>query len=350
MDKKRSKLRLIAAGIVFLIGGWVLLSSITSPDSEVVLVSSSFRQRLGKEASHPLITRQQTLDQRSITQHTSTTDIALTFPLPTTLMKTLSGEKVNQQVSWNVVLTSQTSYYPHGWLGSSSVALHTRRSLSSTGGTLGEYDIQWAFSFIRSWTDIRSRLDSLEVIQSGQESIDLLIWQGVLNEYSGKRIFMTWSILPNLFTANIFGALSNQSSQHIIPTRSGEVLLLIQGDDLVMSGTISPQHQLSAMISFLAPAVQVLLTQSSEKNDYTFAILYDDLKSPLASGDISFAKKFGSLVATVRWAASTQGGLIRTGEHTSTFTPTSFLSVELPRESTPRPTIQELWDAKSINE
>jgi len=76
-----------------------LLSSITSPDSEVVLVSSSFRQRLGKEASHPLITRQQTLDQRSITQHTSTTDIALTFPLPTTLMKTLSGEKIDQQVS-----------------------------------------------------------------------------------------------------------------------------------------------------------------------------------------------------------------------------------------------------------
>lgn len=113
MDIQRSKRRLIIPGIAALLIAGAALYVSPGSDSENVLISSTIRQRLEHETTHPLLSRQRTLQQRSIAQHDFATQIEVHFPLPSTLAPTLSSTR-HLQLSGTIALDGNAAYYPGG--------------------------------------------------------------------------------------------------------------------------------------------------------------------------------------------------------------------------------------------
>lgn len=172
--------------------------------------------------------------------------------------------------------------------------------------------------------------------------------EGVLTEYLHKRIVLTGSQLPTLFTARIFTTLGEQPSQHVIPTRSGEVILLIQGEQMILSGTITPSQQAEVLLSFVTSQLLLDLQQLDKKADYRFQLTSPQSATHRANGTAHLGKQFGNLSSTFDRTGSSAGGMVRTGTHTSTFSPTSFLSVNFPRGALPRPELRAALEAKFV--
>lgn len=307
----------------------------------VVDSQQSLRSRIrNTNYHHPLLQRQQQLFGYSVKQQTI--DSLLTISIPESI--SYSGITVSlPQLSGFITIQGSNTYTAQQ--GSGSINLAARINTQDISWQ-SNYDFNATLESIWNTNTIRFRIRDIQFNQSWTQHDDILLAVAYLHEYEDTWIQNTWSAIQNIFRAALFEGLSNQKKQHIIPTLSWWLDLLIEWAKIGMNASIMPSWLFQGFFKFPQHGIRAQF-QEQEDASYTMVIKHYRVPTALFNGTVFLTAKIWWLETIISWTGWFTEAIQRSLQHNSIIKPSKSISITTPSHSLEREKVIALWKKQS---
>lgn len=344
MEKLFSR-RHIWVGLISLLLLWsaiFLFVQYVTPKTPVLIAWDNLRSRLGSLTPHNVVHRKNRLQSWDTKKHTLTS--SRTFHIPWWIEQPWIAQRIPAS-SWTIFVEGITQYAKSVWSWTYAFTVqvnvfsgeNTQSSWNNLDTIPETINLSWSLSLLRSWQAVRWQLHNLSISQESWINTFILVSRAYVKQFENTRIYAD-SISPSridLIQGNLFDRLAAQSKQHLIPSSSGEVKLIIEGDQEFLDMTISTDTLLNWTMSLNKNKHTLTISEDADSGKLETTIYWKNDKEPLWAWYIWLDVSSQKLVLTSNRSWNLKETVYYSGTHSSSFTQTDPFPFILPEKRRP---------------